>query len=106
MPPAAGWIAPPDGDEDGCYDYNLECLYTVLGRKNEVIEFQVLYVDVEASSGCQFDYLSVSIKLTFITKTRPCNIQGFFKLYKLKIFSRKNLIFLTFLFKTLIVGTC
>ena len=64
MPPAAGWISPPDGDGDGCYDYNLECLYTVLGRKNEVIEFQVLYVDVEASSGCQFDYLRVSIKLT------------------------------------------
>ena len=61
MPPTAGWIAPPDNDGDGCYDFNLDCLYTVLGRKNEIIEFQVLYVDVEASTGCEFDYLSVSI---------------------------------------------
>ena len=57
----SGWIAAPDSDGDGCYDYNLNCLYTVLGRKNEVFEFQVLYVDIEASTGCKFDYLSVSI---------------------------------------------
>ena len=33
------------------------------------------------------------LRITNITKTRPCNIQRFFKLEKLKNFSRKFLIF-------------
>ena len=40
-----------------------------------------------------------------ITKTCPCNIQRFLKLYKMKNFSRKYLLFFLFLLKTLIVGT-
>ena len=35
-----------------------------------------------------------------ITKTRPCNIQRFLKLSKMKIFNRKILIFFLFLLKT------
>ena len=35
-----------------------------------------------------------------ITKTRPCNIQRFLKLSKMKIFNGKILIFFLFLLKT------
>ena len=42
-----------------------------------------------------------------ITNTCPCNIQRFFKKQKLKKKSLENIyIFLIFLFKTFIVGTC
>ena len=61
LPPTAGWITPPDYDEDGFYDFNLNCLYAVQGMDNEVIEFQVMYIDLEFSNGCQYDYLRVSI---------------------------------------------
>ena len=61
LPTAAGWITAPDNDDDGFYDFNLNCVYVVQGMDDELIEFQVQYVDLEASSGCKYDNLSVSI---------------------------------------------
>ena len=66
LPTAAGWITAPDNDDDGFYDFNLNCVYVVQGMDDELIEFQVLYVDLEASSGCKYDNLSVSID--FVSK--------------------------------------
>ena len=63
---AAGWITAPDNDDDGFYDFNFNCWYVVQGMDDELIEFQVLYVDLEASSGCKYDNLSVSID--FVSK--------------------------------------
>ena len=50
-------------------------------------------------------YLEVSnFVKSHIMKTRPCNIQKFFWVVKMKIFTGKSLIFFLFLLKTYIVG--
>ena len=49
--------------------------------------------------------VSTVVNFDNITKTRPCNIQRFFKGLKITIFSLIFLIFFIFLLKTYIVGT-
>ena len=44
-------------------------------------------------------------KLSYITQTRPCNIQQYFTAVKMFISDEFFLIFFLFLLKTLIVGT-
>ena len=49
-------------------------------------------------------FILIDEMFLFITKTRPCNIQRFLKLSKMKIFNRKILIFFLFLLQNIDCG--
>lgn len=54
-----GWLSAPDRDEDGLYDFNLNCLWTVETQARKQIKFQVLYVILDSDDG-DSDFLKVS----------------------------------------------
>ena len=72
-----------------------ECLYLVVTCSSYVLTLPGIFV--------YFKEFQIQSKV--ITKTCPCNIQRFFSAVKPENFTRKKLIFLIFLLKTLIVGT-
>ena len=41
---SSGWIASPDEDNDGWYDYNAKCHWTIEVDPSKDILFQILYV--------------------------------------------------------------
>ena len=59
----SGWIASPDLDGDGLYDFNLNCSWTIEVDETNVIAFRILYMDISPSEDCHLDYLLVSIVL-------------------------------------------
>ena len=61
-----GWIAAPDLDFDGKYDYNVNCSWTVYVDHSSIIEFRVLFVEIARSRGCKDDSLEVTICLNII----------------------------------------
>ena len=60
MTKSSGWIASPDFDNDGEYDYYLNCYWTVLVKDTSVVVFQVLFVRIQFVDGCYQDFLEVS----------------------------------------------
>ena len=68
---------------------------------NEVCIETSIVDDTSVMSGIPSRLMFNLFSIVFIiTKTRPCNIQRFLKLSKMKIFNRKILIFFLFLLKT------
>ena len=45
----SGFIVPPDLDGDGQYDSLLRCNWLIVALEEKLIEFQVLYVDIEGT---------------------------------------------------------
>ena len=61
MKRTAGFISPPDYDEDGYYDFNVLCHWHIQVNDNASIIYQFLYIDIEETvMGCDTDYLQVS----------------------------------------------
>ena len=58
----SGLITAPDNDEDGFYDFNVECVWLIKVASDSVIVYQILDVEIgEASTdSCEGDVLSVS----------------------------------------------
>ena len=54
-----GWIAAPDRDLDGLYDLNVLYEWAVETNNNTVVRYQVLYVQIQYTAGCNTDYLWV-----------------------------------------------
>ena len=44
MTDSFGWIASPDEDNDGWYDFNTDCHWTIEVDPSKAILFQILYV--------------------------------------------------------------
>ena len=44
MTGSSGWISSPDEDNDGWYDYNCKCNWTIEVDPSKHILFQILYV--------------------------------------------------------------
>ena len=44
MTGSSGWISSPDEDNDGWYDYNCKCHWTIEVDPSKYILFQILYV--------------------------------------------------------------
>ena len=65
---ASGWFSPPDTDEDGFYEPNSECLWTIVADGNQRIELVITDIDIEEHAAClvlDFDYIEVSLKFYF-----------------------------------------
>ena len=41
---SSGWITSPDEDNDGWYDFNTNCHWTIEVDPSKVISFQIMYV--------------------------------------------------------------
>ena len=54
-----GFIVAPDFDNDGLYDLNVDCLWTVEAPGDHVIQFRLHFVYMESSVHCQKDLLQV-----------------------------------------------
>ena len=58
-------ISSPDWDQDGFYELNVNCIWTVKVDVNNVIRFQVLHVEIQFTYGCiAADYLEVKNHVT------------------------------------------
>ena len=56
----SGWIASTDSDNDGEYDNNQDCLWTLNAEPNHVVLFRVMQLDLEWTHNCEYDYIKVS----------------------------------------------
>ena len=56
-----GVIVSPDYDQDGLYDFNVDCLWIVEAPENHVIRFHIHYVKIEPTPRCGKDVLMVHI---------------------------------------------
>ena len=53
----AGWLSSVDLDNDGKYDRNLDCLWTIVAKEGHKIFLRILLLDID----CDNDYLSVGV---------------------------------------------
>ena len=56
----SGWITSPDLDEDGFYDFNLRCSWSIEVDEDKAISFRILYIDLWPAPDCVADNLDVS----------------------------------------------
>ena len=49
------------------YENNLDCLWTIIGKKNNIILLKFIRMSLENAARCQYDYISVSKTLDFRT---------------------------------------
>ena len=49
-----------DRNNDGLYDYNLDCHWSIVGGDNQLIELRILSIFLEEAYLCSFDYLEAS----------------------------------------------
>ena len=49
------------------YENNLDCLWTIVGKNNNIIMLMFMSMDIELSHGCQYDYIYVSGTLDYST---------------------------------------
>ena len=57
----SGWITSPDLDQDGFYDFNLNCSWIIEVAEYKLIAFQLLYLEIVPSEDCLVDRFLVSI---------------------------------------------
>ena len=69
MTEPAGEIRSLDRDHDGKYDSDLDCTWTIHMAPNQLVEVTFLYVELEESVTCHFDYLEVGYVACFITNS-------------------------------------
>ena len=56
----SGYITPPDSDDDGQYDYNLDCWWVFIGGEFQSVHLLIQNTDIEEKDNCQSDKLEVS----------------------------------------------
>ena len=61
MTDSSGWIASPDRDMDGAYDFNVECKWFIQVSPGKVIQLQILYIYLDDIKECYGDELLVSM---------------------------------------------
>ena len=58
MTQSSGNISSYDGDLDGKYDSNQNCVWTILAPSDKIIRLEFLVFELEASE-CEYDYVQV-----------------------------------------------
>ena len=79
MNSTTGGLMSPDMDEDGNYDYNADCRWTIYANENTMIELKIYSTDIEESNSCKYDFLKVgiySIEIVKSTVVKKTNIQN------------------------------
>ena len=58
---SSGEIQSMDRNEDGLYDNNLDCHWTIVCGPNQIVELRILSIELEIRTIlCSFDYIEVS----------------------------------------------
>ena len=57
----SGFITSPDYDNDGLYDKNVDCLWTIQVEEGHFIRYMFQYIYIEDSDGCTKDTLWVRV---------------------------------------------
>ena len=66
---SSGVIESPDEDNDGLYDHNLNCSWTVTAGEGFVVAFQITQLIIRYSHRCEQDRLEVGIYQLTLTLT-------------------------------------
>ena len=48
-----------DSDNDGLYDANLDCVWTIESSDTQIVKLQIDSMDIQADGDCSFDFLEV-----------------------------------------------
>ena len=56
---SSGEIRAMDRNNDGLYDNNLECQWSIVCGPNQLVELTILSIDFEMNIFCSFDYIEV-----------------------------------------------
>ena len=56
---SSGWFSPPDWDEDGLYDNDVQCYWTITTDVTRMIHLQFVTMDLEFDTTCGYDYIAV-----------------------------------------------
>ena len=70
-----GVIVPPDSNDDGLYDLNVDCLWTIVVSENGIIRHKIDEYSIEDSNECRKDALRVS-EIPAETEY-SCQVSGF-----------------------------
>ena len=54
-----GQFSSPDIDNDGQYDINLHCHWTIEVEDGHMIQLTILDIDVEKDERCRYDFIKV-----------------------------------------------
>ena len=65
----SGLITSLDCDQDGFYDYNLKCTWTITGEVYLEVKIHVNDLDIQESENCIFDYVQVNKDLLYTSLT-------------------------------------
>ena len=57
---SSGYLTPPDSNDDGQYDYNLDCWWVFIGGEFQSVYLLLQNIDIEEKENCQSDKLEVS----------------------------------------------
>ena len=55
-----GWLAPFDRDNNGLYDPNLKCLWSIVKKERSDIEVDIKEMDIQYHESCIYDFLQVN----------------------------------------------
>ena len=48
-----------DSDNDGFYDANLDCVWTIEATETQIVKLQIDSMDIKGGDDCSFDFLEV-----------------------------------------------
>ena len=54
-----GQFSSPDNDNDGQYDINLHCHWTIEVEEGHMIQLTILDIDIEKDERCRYDFIKV-----------------------------------------------
>ena len=55
-----GMFTSMDSDDDGLYDNNLDCVWTIEASESQIVKLHVQDIDIQMDEMCRFDFLEVS----------------------------------------------
>ena len=55
-----GWLAPLDRDNNGLYDPNLKCLWSIVKKEITHIVVEIKEMDIQYHESCIYDFLQVN----------------------------------------------
>ena len=58
----SGFFEPPDNNDDGQYDYNLDCWWYLLAGELQAIQLTIYDIDIAEDNDCQSDRLEVRLE--------------------------------------------
>lgn len=61
---ATGWLSPEHVDNNGNYENNLDCWWTVVASDGYIVQLYIVEMDIAESQNCKGDYLEVGNRYT------------------------------------------